>query len=114
MAHNTKVAADANAPPVTRMLADFVATHPSQGWDADVEKEAHRTLMNWAGCAIGASRHAAVEAALAAVNELAPAPQATVLGRSERVDAGSAALVNGIASHTFDFDDTHLKTIIHP
>ena len=27
---------------------------------------------------------------------------------------GSAALVNGITSHTFDFDDTHLKTIIHP
>ncbi len=26
----------------------------------------------------------------------------------------SAALINGIASHTFDFDDTHLKTIIHP
>jgi 2-methylcitrate dehydratase PrpD len=26
----------------------------------------------------------------------------------------SAALVNGISSHTFDFDDTHLKTIIHP
>jgi len=25
-----------------------------------------------------------------------------------------AALVNGISSHTFDFDDTHLKTIIHP
>jgi 2-methylcitrate dehydratase PrpD len=23
-------------------------------------------------------------------------------------------LVNGITSHTFDFDDTHLKTIIHP
>src|SRR6476469_9511964 len=26
----------------------------------------------------------------------------------------SAALLNGITSHTFDFDDTHLKTIIHP
>jgi 2-methylcitrate dehydratase PrpD len=26
----------------------------------------------------------------------------------------SAALINGISSHTFDFDDTHLKTIIHP
>ena len=44
-----------------------------------------------------------------------PAPQASVLaGRSERVDIASAALINGIASHTFDFDDTHLKTIIHP
>src|SRR5688572_11452872 len=25
-----------------------------------------------------------------------------------------AALMNGTTSHTFDFDDTHLKTIIHP
>ena len=56
----------------------------------------------------------ASDAALAAVQELEPAPQATVLGRSERVDMASAALVNGITSHTFDFDDTHLKTIIHP
>ena len=45
---------------------------------------------------------------------LQPAPQATVLGRAEKVDMASAALVNGITSHTFDFDDTHLKTIIHP
>jgi 2-methylcitrate dehydratase PrpD len=37
-----------------------------------------------------------------------------ILGRSERVDVASAALLNGISSHTFDFDDTHLKTIIHP
>jgi 2-methylcitrate dehydratase PrpD len=114
MAHNTQVTADPDAPPVTRILADFVATHPSRGWDEGVEHEAHRTLSNWLGCAIGASRHPAVAAALAAVQELAPAAQATVLGRSERVDIASAALVNGIASHTFDFDDTHLKTIIHP
>ena len=45
---------------------------------------------------------------------LEPAPQASVLGRAEKVDMASAALVNGITSHTFDFDDTHLKTIIHP
>ena len=25
-----------------------------------------------------------------------------------------AALVNGISSHVLDFDDTHLKTVIHP
>jgi 2-methylcitrate dehydratase PrpD len=114
MAHNTKVSADAHAPPVTQTLADFVAKHPSQGWDASVDKEAHRTLLNWVGCAIGASQHASVKAALAAVMELAPTAQATILGRGERVDVASAALLNGIASHTFDFDDTHLKTIIHP
>ncbi|MBP8295354.1 MAG: MmgE/PrpD family protein [Burkholderiales bacterium] len=114
MAHNTQVAADTNAPPITRILADFAATHPSQGWDAGVEHEAHRTFLNWAGCAIGGSRHATLEAALAAVQELGPTAQAGLLGRGERVDMASAALLNGISSHTFDFDDTHLRTIIHP
>lgn len=114
MAHNTMVSADLNAPPVTRTLGQFVATHRSRGWSDAVEREAHRTLLNWAGCAIGACRHAAGEAALAAVRDLEPSPQASILGRSERVDMASAALVNGITSHTFDFDDTHLRTIIHP
>ncbi len=114
MARNTQVPADHNAPPITQILASFVATHPSRGWSDAVEREAHRTFLNWAGCAVGASRHEAIEAALAGIRMLEPAPQASLLGRSERVDMAGAALLNGISSHTFDFDDTHLKTIIHP
>ncbi|MDH5263801.1 MAG: MmgE/PrpD family protein [Betaproteobacteria bacterium] len=114
MARNTQVAADHDAPPLTRTLAKFVATHPSRGWSDAVDHEAHRTFLNWVGCAVGAARHEAAQAALDAAAMLQPAPQSTVLGRSERVDMASAALVNGISSHTFDFDDTHLKTIIHP
>lgn len=114
MARNTQVQADANAPPVTRTLAKFVATHPSRGWSDAVDHEAHRTFLNWAGCAVGAARHEAAQAALDAAAMLQPAPQATLLGRAERVDMASAALINGISSHLFDFDDTHLKTIIHP
>jgi 2-methylcitrate dehydratase PrpD len=114
MVQNTKVAAEQNAPPITRLLAEFVANHPSRGWSDAVEHEAHRTFLNWFGCAIGASQHEAMEAGLAAMMELSPAPQASILGRREKVDMSSAALLNGISSHTFDFDDTHLKTIIHP
>lgn len=114
MARNTQVHADLNAPPVTRILAEFVVGHPSRGWSDDVEREAHRTFVNWLGCAIGAVRHEAAQAALEAVRFLEPAGQAAVLGSADRVDIGSAALINGISSHTFDFDDTHLKTIIHP
>ena len=114
MARNTQVAADHNAPPVTQTLAAFVANHESRGWSDAVDHEAHRTFMNWVGCAVGAAHHETAQAALAAVQVLQPAPQASLLGRLERVDMASAALVNGISSHTFDFDDTHLKTIIHP
>jgi 2-methylcitrate dehydratase PrpD len=96
------------------MLADFVANHPSKGWSDAVDNEAHRSFANWAGCAIGPATHETMQAALAAVMELEPAPQASVLGRKEKVDIANAAFLNGISSHTFDFDDTHLKTIIHP
>ena len=114
MAHHTRVTADGEAPAITRIIADFVTNHRSGEWDASVEKEAHRTFVNWVGCAIGAAHHPTVACALAAVQELSPSPQATILGRSEQVDIASAAMLNGITSHTFDFDDTHLKTIIHP
>jgi len=114
MARNTQVTADHHAPPITRMLAQFVASHPSRGWSDEVDHAAHRTFLNWLGCAVGAANHESVHAALAAVEMLEPAGQASILGRSEKVDMASAALINGISSHTFDFDDTHLKTIIHP
>ena len=114
MAINTTVAADHNAPPITQILANFVANHPSKGWSDAVDHEAHRTFLNWLGCAVGAADHAAARAALAAVQMFEPSKQASIAGRKDRVDMGSAALINGITSHTFDFDDTHLKTIIHP
>jgi 2-methylcitrate dehydratase PrpD len=114
LARNNTVNADPNAPAVTALLAKFAAEHPSRGWSDAVDREAHRTFANWVGCAIGPSQHETVIAVLGAVQVLQPAPQASLLGRGEKVDMASAALVNGIASHTFDFDDTHLKTIIHP
>jgi len=66
-ARNTTVVADANAPAITQLLAEFVANHPSKGWSDAVEAQAHRTFANWAGCAVGPSTHETIEAALGAV-----------------------------------------------
>ncbi len=73
-----------------------------------------RTFVNWVGCAVGGARHETADRALAAVSPFSGPRNATVLGRSERLDALHAALLNGITSHVLDYDDTHLKTIIHP
>jgi 2-methylcitrate dehydratase PrpD len=93
MARNTQVPADHNAPPITQILAKFVATHPSKGWSDAVDHEAHRTFMNWLGCAVGAANHEAADAAIAAANMLQPAAQASVLGRTDKLDMANAALV---------------------
>jgi 2-methylcitrate dehydratase PrpD len=79
-----------------------------------VRREIGRSLLNWMGVAVGGSRHEAVEIALAAVTPFCGPPQAVLFGRSERLDVINAALINGISSHVFDFDDTDLLTAVHP
>ncbi|MBM3358031.1 MAG: MmgE/PrpD family protein [Betaproteobacteria bacterium] len=99
---------------VTRKLARFIVEHHSAGIPQEVRHEAARSFLNWVGCAVGASRHETVERALAALAGFSGPAEATVLGRWDKLDIMLAALMNGITSHTFDFDDTHLKTVIHP
>ena len=99
---------------VTRDLARWVEACRLADIPAEVQREGVRTFFNWLGCAVGGASHETVDCALAAVTPFSGPAQATVLGRGERLDALHAALVNGIASHVLDYDDTHLKTIIHP
>jgi 2-methylcitrate dehydratase PrpD len=109
--------AEANRTPtkgVTRALARYLVTATYDDLPANVRKEGVRTLLNWVGVAIGGSRHQTVEIAVAALSPFSGPAQASLLGRRERFDIMNAAFINGVSSHIFDFDDTHLKTIIHP
>lgn len=81
-----------------------------------VSHAARRSLYNWIGCAIGGSNHPTVSKAYEALFPLFGSPSCSILGREGALesDAQHAALLNGIASHVHDYDDTHLATIIHP
>ena len=100
--------------PVTHLLARYAATASVDQIPPAVRKEATRTLLNWVGCAVGGSQQDAPAHAVAALKAFSGPAQASLFGRRERLDAMQAALVNGISSHVLDYDDTHLKTIIHP
>lgn len=108
------VATSEAVPEVTRILAGYVRAAKFTDVPEAVRAEARRSLLNWMGCAVGGARHETLDRALAALKPLSGPAHATVIGRTDRVDMLQAALMNGISSHVFDFDDTHLKTIIHP
>jgi 2-methylcitrate dehydratase PrpD len=99
---------------VTRKLARWVVDAERQDVPEAVRKEGVRTLLNWLGCALGGARTESVDMSIAAMQPFSGPGQATILGRRERLDILNASLVNGISSHALDFDDTHLKTVIHP
>ena len=107
-------AAKAAPPEVTRILARYIVNARSDDLPANVRKEAVRTLLNYVGVAIGGSHHETVDIAVAALAPFSGPKQASLFGRKERFDIMNAAFLNGVSSHIFDDDDTHLKTIIHP
>ena len=103
-----------NSSGVTRALARFVA---EAGWNDVPERvryEAKRSILNFFGTALAGCREEPVEIALSSLAGFSRLAQATVIGRPERVDALSAAFLNAASANVFDFDDTHLRTVIHP
>jgi 2-methylcitrate dehydratase PrpD len=113
-APSTPAAPTAPPPKVTQALARYIVNARFEDLPTNVRKEGTRTLLNWVGVAVGGSQSETVGIAVAALDQFSGPRQASLLGRSERFDIMNAAFINGVSSHIFDFDDTHLKTIIHP
>jgi 2-methylcitrate dehydratase PrpD len=80
----------------------------------DVRREAVRAILNYMGCALGGSRHPALDKAIRALQPYSGQPTAALLGRTERFDPLHAALLNGLGSHVHEYDDTTPKNYIHP
>jgi 2-methylcitrate dehydratase PrpD len=101
-------------PGVTSALARFVV---DTTWDDIPEKarhEAKRALLNFFAVALAGCRTEPIEFALKSLAEFSGGKQATIIGRSERIDALSAAFLNAAGANVFDYCDTHLPTVVHP
>ncbi len=99
---------------VSDRLAEFLARAAWEDLPSAVTHEARRSLMNFFACALGGCRDAAVESAAGVLRRFSAGETATVIGRGERSDALNAAFLNAVSANVFDFDDTHVPTIIHP
>jgi 2-methylcitrate dehydratase PrpD len=97
---------------VAERLAEF-ATSPVRLPD-DVIRMAKQIFANAAALALASWEVEPASIAFAIVESLRTPAQATVWGRNARVGVGWAALLNGIAVHYEDFDDTHMRTLLHP
>jgi 2-methylcitrate dehydratase PrpD len=98
----------------TKALATYLVNSRLEDIPEDVRHESRRALLNYIGCAVGGSREPAVETALRALTPYFGKPTTGLLARTERMDPFYAALINGISSHVFEYDDTMPKNYIHP
>ena len=100
----------------TDQLASWAVDLQYTNLPTEVIHAAVRCFYNWAGCTIGGSQHPATTIAYKSLSCFFGNPTSSLLGSQgkSKTDAQHAALINGIASHVHDYDDTHLETIIHP
>jgi 2-methylcitrate dehydratase PrpD len=98
----------------TETLARFVVDTRWDDIPAEARHEAKRALLNFFAVALAGCRTEPVAMTLKSLSEFSGGRQATVIGRSERIDALSAAFLNAAGANVFDYCDTHLPTVVHP
>lgn len=99
---------------VSARLAQFVTRTRWEDLPVPVRHEAKRALVNFFATALAGCRDPALQAAAAVFAQFRSGTACTVIGRTESTDALHAASLNAMSGNVFDFDDTHLPTIIHP
>ncbi|NGO65895.1 MmgE/PrpD family protein [Rhizobium daejeonense] len=97
---------------ISATVADFVHAPPAMP-DA-VILAGRRSLINMVGTAIGGSGEAAIDKLAALLPAFSGPPTNTLIGRPERADMLWAAYINAASANIFDYDDTHIPTVIHP
>jgi len=103
----------------TLRLATFLSNLTYEDLPPDVIQQAKSSILNILGCALGSAHDEPCEKAVAALLPLDPREDAssrvaTIWGRRERTNLQNAAILNGISATTADYDDTHLRTVVHP
>jgi 2-methylcitrate dehydratase PrpD len=99
---------------LSRDLADFLVTCRSEDIPIEVRHEAKRSILNYFGTALGGCHDTVVDRSIKMLSPFAGQRVASIIGRRERFDTLSAAFLNAMSANVFDFDDTHLDTVIHP
>jgi len=111
---NTTIVFEEKSLSVTRTLASYLTASRIDDIPEDIRHESRRSLLNYIGCAVGGSREPSVEILLSTLQPYFGKPTAGILARPERMDPLHAALMNGMTSHVFEYDDTLPKNYIHP
>jgi 2-methylcitrate dehydratase PrpD len=95
-------------------LAEYIERATWADIPSSVGHEAKRALVNYfAVCMAGCSDPDVVKAAKL-FSRYNAGNQAHLIGRSESMDLLNAASLNAMSANVFDYDDTHIPTILHP
>lgn len=107
--------AQAARPTPSTDLARFAVRTRADELPPEVMHEARRALVNAFATALAGCREPGVRSAARVLSRLAGQDgECTVIGHADGAGLLQAASLNAMSINVFDFDDTHIPTILHP
>ncbi|ECQ9326079.1 MmgE/PrpD family protein, partial [Campylobacter jejuni] len=97
----------------SEILADFIFNLKYENIPNTVVQRAKELMLDSLGTAIAASKEECVLNAFKAFENLSTDKNTPIWVNDQKLVPIYAAMLDGIASHALDFDDTHTEAILH-
>ncbi|HVY86958.1 MAG TPA: MmgE/PrpD family protein [Caulobacterales bacterium] len=101
------------APPVTRMLAEFATKLRYEDLTPDVIAMAKRSILDSFGCGVFGANTPWTQAVTRVVNGLGQAQRASAWGQKGKADVLGASFINGTSAQGYELDDCHDQSMSH-
>lgn len=102
------------APPIARTLAKFAHALRYEAIPVPVRERAKYHILDAVGNALASTHYDFAHRILAGMRKLGERGDHAIMGLAARLPLRDAVVMNGALVHGLDYDDTHMKAIIHP
>ncbi|MBI4191737.1 MAG: MmgE/PrpD family protein [Betaproteobacteria bacterium] len=99
---------------ISRQLAEFVADFDYDAVPESIRRRAKYLILDAVGIALASTQFDFAHRTLSGVRALGGIGDCSVIGMPERLPVRDAVLMNAVLVHGLDFDDTHIRAIVHP
>jgi 2-methylcitrate dehydratase PrpD len=114
--HMTHVAAgqqDSNAETVSQKLAQYVSSFRCEDIPEATRERAKLLVLDAVGIALASTHYDFAHRVLTGLNALNEGGSSSLIGLPGRLALRDAVLMNGVLVHGLDYDDTHMRAIVH-
>ena len=99
---------------LAEQISEFAVMNTFDRLPDDVIDSVRKRVLDILGICVAASTLETSKGAREFVLSQGGHQQAHAVGVQHRVSSAQAAFINGVLSHSLDYDDTHLPSILHP
>ncbi len=104
----------ARQPTLSQQLSGFAHGLAYDDIPAEVRERARYLILDAVGVALASTKYEFAHCVLDGIHGMAEGGDCSVIGMPGKLPLRDAVLMNGVLVHGLDYDDSHLRAVLHP